>query len=363
MKNMKICFVGPANNVHMIKWCTWFKHHGHSVHVISFIEGEIPGTTVHVIDPGVSAAGSDLAKLKYLFTGGQIKRLINEIKPDIVNAHYATSYGTALALSGVQNYVLSVWGSDIYDFPQKSILHKLLLKYSLKKAACLFSTSMAMAAEAGKYTDKKFVITPFGVDTALFNPNKRTRPGNDGRIILGTVKSLSDKYGIRYILEAVAAVKKQGNFPLELRIAGKGPQEQEYRKLAEDLGIGAITSWLGFISQAEAAREWANMDIALIPSELESESFGVSAVEAQACGTAVVISDIPGLMEATSPDETSIVVPRKNAAALAEAILDLMKNPDKRETLGKNGRQYVEKHYEMDACFFKVETIFRKRIE
>ena len=239
----------------------------------------------------------------------------------------------------------------------------MLLKYSLKKAACLFFTSRAMAAEAGKYTDRKFEITPFGVDTELFNPRRRTRHNRDGRFIVGTVKGLSDKYGIRYILEAVAAVKKQGNLPLELRIAGKGPQEQEYRKLAEDLGIGAITTWLGFISQAEAAREWANMDIALIPSELESESFGVSAVEAQACGTAVVISDIPGLMEATCPDETSIVVPRKNAAALAEAILDLMKNPDKRETLGKNGRQYVKKHYEMDACFFKVETIFKQRIK
>ncbi len=105
-----------------------------------------------------------------------------------------------------------------------------------------------------------------------------------------------------------------------MRIAGKGPQEESYHKLASELRIDDITYWLGFISQEEAASEWANMDVAIIPSTLESESFGVSAVEAQACGTAVIISDIPGLMEATRPGETSLVVHRNAPNEIASAI-------------------------------------------
>lgn len=356
---MRICFLGPVSSAHIIKWCNWFSNHGHEVHVISFIPGEISNAKVHLIDIGVDVKGSDAGKLKYLLTGKKIRKLIREIKPDIVNAHFATSYGVAAALSGTKGYVLSVWGADIYDFPNKSPLHKALLKYSLRKAGYLFSTSRAMAKEASKYTSKRFEVTPFGVDMELFNPDKRTRV-DDEAFVVGTVKGLSDKYGIRYILEAAAAVKRKGEIPIRLRIAGKGPQEEEYHQLAEKLGISDITDWLGFISQPEAATEWANMDIAVIPSVLESESFGVSAVEAQASSTAVIISDIPGLMEATKPGLTSKVVPRKDAVAIAAAITGLYRDKALREKMGAEGCRYVKDHYEINLCFRNIESLFSK---
>ena len=356
---MRICFLGPASNVHIIKWCGWFSSHGHEVHVISFIPGEISDAKVHLIDIGVDVKGSDAGKLKYLLTGGKIRKLVREIQPDIVNVHYASSYGAAAAMSGLKGYVLSVWGSDVYDFPKKSPLHKALLKYSLRRAGYLFSTSRAMAEETSKYTSKRFEITPFGVDMELFSPDKRTRE-DDSTFVVGTVKSLSDKYGIRYLLEAVAAVKKKGEIPIRLRIAGKGPQEEEYRRLAERFGISDITDWLGFISQAEAATEWANMDIAVIPSALESESFGVAAVEAQACGTAVIISDIPGLMEATKPGLTSKVVPREDAAAIAAAITILYRDKALREKMGAEGSRFVRANYELDQCFLNIEKLFNE---
>ena len=208
-----------------------------------------------------------------------------------------------------------------------------------------------------KLTKKEFEITPFGVDLDLFNPNKKIRNKNDGVFIVGTVKALSDKYGISYILKAVSLIRqKYPEIPIQLRIAGKGPQEQEYKELAEKLMIQDITTWLGFISQENAAIEWANMDIAVIPSE--SESFGVSAVEAQACGVPVIISDIPGLMEATKPEKTSFVVHRKSEKELADAIVELYKDDKKRQEFGVQGRKYVEKMYELHNCFIKIENLY-----
>ncbi len=349
---MKICFIAPANNYHTKKWTNWFVSRGHEVHIVSFIKDTIPNAKVHFIDTGANADGSDASKVKYLFKARKIKKIVDSIKPDIVNVHYATSYGTAAALSGIKNYVLSVWGSDIYDFPKKSILHKLMLEFSLKRAKWLFSTSKAMAVEGNKYTRKKFIITPFGVDMELFNPNKRTRSASDNKLVIGTIKGLTDKYGISYILKAAAIVRKKTDIQIELRIAGKGPQEQEYKKLAKELNI----------SQEEAAKEWANMDIALVPSTLESESFGVSAVEAQACGTPVIISDIPGLMEATLPNETSIVVKRKNERQLADAIIALYNNREKQKALSERGREFVCSTYELGMCFEKIEKYYYKLI-
>ena len=357
---MKICFVGPANNAHIIKWCKWFVANGHEIHVISFTPGEIKKVKVHFIDIGVDTNGNDFQKIKYLFTGKQIKTIINNYKPDIVNVHYASSYGVAVAFSGIKGYVLSVWGSDIYEFPKKSFIHRALLKYSLGKAGHLLSTSKAMKNEAAKYTNRNFDITPFGVDVELFDPGKRTRE-TCTPFTIGTVKGLADKYGIRDILEAAAILKKQGDIPLELRIAGRGPQEEEYRCLADRLGIADITVWLGYISQEEAAAEWANMDAAVIPSI--QESFGVSALEAQASGTAVIISDVPGLMEATKPGETSIVVKRNRPDAIADAVRKLFHDEALRDRLAANGIDYVRSNYEINSCFRKIQDIYEDIIK
>ena len=352
---MKICFIAPADNYHTKKWCNWFCNRGHEIHVVSFTDSAIDGVTVHSLNTNVNVHGNDLSKLKYLQYAGKIKRIVEQIKPDVINVHYATSYGTVAALSGLKGYVLSVWGSDIYDFPNKSIFHKAMLKFSLSRAKYIFSTSNAMAEETRKYTKKKIEITPFGVDMELFSPNKRSREPSDEYFVVGTVKALTPKYGIEYLLKAVAMIKNDyPQIPIKLRIAGKGSHEDEYKRLAMSLGINDITTWLGFISQDQAAIEWANMDVGIVASTLDSESFGVSAIEAQACGTPVIISDVPGLMEATSPEQTSMVVPRKDEKALAEAIVNLYENPMMRENMGNEGRRFVGENYELNQCFEKI---------
>ena len=352
---MKICFLAPANSSHIEKWSRYFVSRGHEVHIISFTQGEIPGTTLHLIDSGAAGDSSDAKKLRYLLKAGAVRKLVREINPDIVNAHYATSYGTVAALAGLKNYVLSVWGSDIYDFPNRSPLHKALLQFSLNRAPHLFSTSKAMADEAAKYTRKPFEITPFGVNTALFSPEKRDRTDHD--FVIGTVKALSKVYGIDILLKAAAIVlHAHPEVPLKLRIAGKGPDEDALRQLAEDCGIADRVAWLGFISQEQAAKEWANMDLAVICSQ--SESFGVAALEAQACACPVIVSDVPGLMETTRPGVTSVVVPRQDERALAAAIYGLYLDGEKRRALGARGRQFVLDAYEYRLCFEKIERLF-----
>ena len=368
---MKICFMAPANNYHTIKWARWFSNNGNEVYIISFTKGEIENCKVYYIDTGADVHGNDLQKLKYLLYAVKVQKIVKGINPDVINVHYATSYGTVAGLAKLPHYYLSVWGSDIYDFPRKGLFHKMMLKFSLKKATYLMSTSRAMAKEASKYTLKNFYITPFGVDCELFSPQKTngkvcdlidTKNGTE--FIVGTIKSLSDKYGIATMLKAIAIFRNNyKDIPIRVKIAGKGPQELEYKKLAKDLKIENVVEWLGYITQEQAAIEWANMDCGIIPSELESESFGVSAVEAQASGTPVIISDIPGLMEATVPGKTSVVFHRKNPDELAKALYDIYENKDKRMKLGCAGRTFVCETYELNKCFEVIMEIYKKNCD
>lgn len=354
---MKICFIAPANNYHTKKWCNWFTKNGDEVHVISFIDDTIEGATVHYIDTGASVASSDCQKIRYLFHGKEIQKIIKEIHPDIINAHYASSYGAATALAGINNFFLSVWGMDIYDFPKKSFIHKKLIEFTLSRASHIMSTSRAMAEETHRYTRKPIEITPFGVDMNLFNPSKRNRSNED--FVIGNIKKLTSKYGIDYLLKAVAIIrKKRPDIPIKVRIAGEGPEEQNLKKLTADLNLTEIVTWLGFISQTKAANEWANFDVGVISSISSSESFGVSAVECQACGVPVIITDPLGLQEATLPGKTSIVVPRKNEKALAKAIIDLYDHPERRKNMGAASRAFVASEYELNKCFKHIEEIF-----
>lgn len=351
---MKICFLAPANNYHTQKWCKWFFDHGYEVHVISLAQGTIDNATVYHLDSSVTTNASDFKKLLYMFVVKRIRNLVQDINPDIISVHYASSYGFLAAIAGIKNYYLSLWGSDIYVFPRKSFLHKLLIRFSLFRAPYILSTSKCMALEALKYTNKTIAVTPFGVDMSLFNPNKRNKEKSP--FIVGTVKTLDSNYRIDTILRAAAICIKRYGLPLRLMIGGDGPQNEELHTLSELLGISNCVEWLGYISQEIAAEVWANMDIAIIPSIVES--FGVSAIEAQASGLPVIVSNASGLLETTIPGKTSILINNLNAENLAREIKFLFDNPAIRKQMGVDARAFVEEKFEYDSCFNSINDYF-----
>lgn len=360
-----ICYLSNANSGHTHKWASQFASRGYDIHILSLEEPTIgsfnldDGITVHWLHNNSKRQGGELQKLGYLCTVREARQLIESIDPNIVHAHFASSYGLICSLACKRPFYLSVWGSDVYEFPRKSILHKTVIKFVLRRAAWLMSTSNAMAKETRKYTEKPIEITPFGVDTELFRPFSRVQ--HQG-FIVGTVKGLEAKYGIDCLLRGCALLHdRRPDLGLRLHIAGTGTKEAELKSLAADLGMDSYITWLGFISQEEAAREWTNFDVACVVSE--SESFGVSAVEAQACGVPLVITNIPGLMEACDGGRTAIVIPRSDYGALANALETLADDPVLREYMGTLGRSYTETTYEVNACFDHVEHIYQRNLK
>lgn len=347
---MKICFLAPANNSHTKKWCEYFINNGYQVDVISFVDDKIDKVNVHFIDCGVNTTDNYIKKIKYLFKTKKVKKIIKEIDPDIINAHYATSYGMIAARCKLKKYILSVWGSDVYDFPKKSFIHKLYFKYILKKSPYIFSTSNAMKDEVRKYTKKEIFITYFGVKMDLFKPGKKNK-----EFTIGTVKALKDKYGIKNIIEALEIIKeKRPDIKVKCKIAGSGEKEEEYKRLSKEKNVDI--DWLGFISQEEASLVWQELSVGLLPSSI-SESFGVSAVESQACATPVIVSNVPGLLESTT-EKSRLVIEKNNSYELADAIIKLYDNPKLRNAMGKYGREYVLKKFEYNKCFKHIEDLF-----
>lgn len=354
---MKICYLADINSAHTHKFLKYFTNKGYDIHVISLGKGTYEGATVHTLDiaDDVMKNSSEKGKLGYLKKVKRVKELINEIKPDILHAHYASSYGLLGALCNYHPYIISVWGSDVYDFPIKSPIHKMIIKYNLKKADCILSTSNVMKLETEKYTDKKIEVTPFGVDINRFYPNKI----ESDEIIIGTIKTLEEKYGIQYLVKAFKKVKEENkNLNIKLRIGGKGSQEEYLKSLCRELNIENDVTFLGFVRPDDVIKEFQRFDISVFPSTLDSESFGVAAVESEACGTPVIVSNVGGLMESTKPNETSLVVEKKSVEDLVEKINLLVRDKELRIKMGKAARKFVEDNYSLEKNFEKIDKIY-----
>lgn len=359
---MKICYLSDANNIHTKKLCYFFRDKGYDVSVISLNDGEIEGVKVYSMSLKIKNVSNTISKIRYLKNVAKIKNLVNEIKPDILHAQYATSYGLIGSLVNYKPYILSVWGSDVYDFPKISPIHKAILKYNLRKTDLILSTSKCMANETNKYTDRDILITPFGVDINKFYPNFNRNKDNNDEIIIGTVKTLEDIYGIDTLIKAFAYLKNNNKDKnIKLRIAGRGSKEKELKKLSEDLGIEDCVEFLGFISQDKVAEEFRSFDVAVFPSQYES--FGVAAVEAQACGTPVVVSNVDGLMEATKPGTTSLVFEKNNYIDLAKKIEEILKDNDLKTNMGINARKYVEENYNVVDNFNYIDEIYKETLK
>jgi len=358
---MKICYLADANSVHTKKWCDFFKNKGYDITVISLNPGNIDGINIYSLGYNWNELRhkSEFQKIGYLLKIGKIKKIIKKIKPDILHAHYASSYGLLGSLLNYHPFVLSVWGSDIYDFPNKNFLNRAIIKYNLSKADVILSTSKVMADEIRKYTSKPIQITPFGVDVNFFKPETPKKIKN--KITIGTIKTLEKKYGIDYLIKAFAIVDKRLNreIEMELIIGGQGSQLGYLIELTKELGIEQKVTFTGFLSGKELVETYNKFDIAVFPSIFDSESFGVAAVEAQACGIPVIVSNVGGLPEATQPGKSSLVVEKENVEQLADAIEKLVKNKELREEMGRAGREYVINNYSINDNLGKVDEIYQ----
>ena len=354
---MKICYLADINSAHTHKFLNYFVKKGYDIHVISLGKGEYNGVKVHSLDieDNVMKGKSKKGKVGYLKKIKKVKELINEIKPDILHAHYASSYGLLGALANYHPYIISVWGSDVYDFPIKSPIHKMIIKYNLKKADYILSTSNVMKKETEKYTNKEIKVTPFGVDINKFYPNKV----ESDEIIIGTIKTLEEKYGVQYLVKAFKQVKEENkDLDIKLRIGGKGSQEDYLKNLCRELNIENDVTFLGFVKPDDVIKEFQRFDISVFPSTLDSESFGVAAVESEACGTPVIVSNVGGLMESTKPNETSLVVEKKSVEDLAEKLNILVRDKDLRIKMGKAARKFVEDNYSLEKNFEYINKIY-----
>ena len=261
-------------------------------------------------------------------------------------------------------YILSVWGTDIYDFPRKGLLQKMIIKYNFKKADYIFSNSVDMAREANLYTNKNVYITYFGVDTNRFTPMDEAK--DETYFTFGIVKSLEKKYGIKYLIEAYENLytKYQGLYKgkkLRLLIGGSGQEEATLKEQVAGLESRESISFLGRVQPDVIVATYNSCDVCVFPSL--REGFGVSAIESQACQVPVIITRVGGHPESVEEGQTGLIVESKSAETLLAAMDKLMTDDNMRLAMGKNARDFVVSTYRFEDNFEDISKLYDMVLE
>lgn len=363
---MRVLLLSEANSIHTRRWVEALCRRNIDIMLLSLSKprddfyDSLGVKCIYINEAKFDAP--TISKIGYLKLIKHVKRAVSEFRPHILHAHFASSYGFIGSLAGFHPFIVSVWGSDVYAFPNQNPVNKWIIKYVLRKADVLLSTSSVMAKETLKYTNKEIFVTPFGVDTNRF---MNTGPGvPKGKFVVGNVKTLAPKYGIDVLIKAYKlVVERNRNLDSELLIYGTGPCREEYGLLAERLGIADKVKFMGYVDNAKLPEVYSSVSVSVSVSVSDSESFGVVAVEAMACECPVITSDADGFTEVVENGVTGLIVPKRNIEATADAIQRFIDDPSLRSKMGTEGRKRVLRFFDWEKNVDTMYKLYDKTLE
>ena len=338
-------------------------------------------STVSTPDGGAFDSGEPYPIHRQPFPFDKANRFLNQLRwgawldrhcrnrVDVIHCGNIRPAGYAVTWPAIRAgipYLLYVNGGDLLRELRKSKESRLKragARRILGSAAGVVTISKWAAELTGEVMDAVGIenIPPIGAfelgtDPAQFNPARdtgvlRARWGLGAAPLLITVARLVPHKGQDFAIRALATLAAE--FP-ELRylIVGDGHDEQRLRDIARELGVADRVIFTGALTDAELAEGYATstlyVGLSRVDQEINAEGFGISFVEAGASGVPSVAGDSGGVRSAVRDGETGIVVPPTDVASISGAIASLLRDDDRRRSMGEAARRAVETHYNWD---------------
>lgn len=184
---------------------------------------------------------------------------------------------------------------------------------------------------------RQITVIPNGVDLEFYSPDPAApRYPEPTLLYLGRLKRYKR---VDLIIRALARLRDAG-VRARLIIAGQGDAAPELHRLRDDLDLGGLIDFPGFVSTKDKREYFRRSWVHLLTSP--KEGWGITNIEAAACGTPTIASDSPGLRDSVLDGITGFLVPHGDLEALTARIEQLLADPALRERLGAQARAFAE---------------------
>jgi glycosyltransferase involved in cell wall biosynthesis len=245
-------------------------------------------------------------------------------------------------------------------------------KQILEQANCVVATSPQEQESLRQLVSQRgrIEIVPCGTDTETFHlmskAEARAKLGLDlqAKIVL-YVGRFDPRKGIETLVRSCAQLKSDEQQPLKLVIVGGSSQERadgaeraRIEKIVQEVGLVEQTLFTGQIGHDRLPLYYCAADVCAIPSHYEP--FGLVAIEAMACGTPVVASDVGGLKFTVLPEETGLLVPPKDSNALAAAIQRILSDELWARKLRRQASANVSQRFSWTGVGIQLSDLYRR---
>jgi glycosyltransferase involved in cell wall biosynthesis len=289
-------------------------------------------------------------------------KVIDRKKIDILHLHGygATTFGR---IAGAMRRLPTILHehANLTDTPWFQKVADTLLEPSTDIAIAVSRSTAEFVINARRVPADKVKVVYLGVPLEEFSRRRtveeiasaRAELGvGPGEFAIGSVTRLHESKGNIYLVEAARTViERRPN--ARFFVIGEGPLLPELKARAEALGLGGRFVFAGFAR--DVARVVSAFDISVFPSLWEGTPLTV--FEALASGKPIVATDADGLVDVLTPGEDALVVPRRDAAALAEAMVRMIDDPDTRARVGSRARE-TGRSYDIAAFVAKMERLY-----
>lgn len=291
----------------------------------------------------------------------RLRRLIKQLRPDIVNTHS----GRDTQLAGMAARTLLVRRPRLVRTRHLALPLTSKFTYTVLPDHVVTVSQFVenYLVEAGVPRDR-ITTVPTGVDFGRYQRSATAGTLRDElglgpqALLVGTVAILRAKKGHAEILDAVPTVLQR--FPqAHFVFAGDGPQTNNLKARIAAAGLGEHVHLLGL--RHDVTEILASLDVFVLPTQ--QEALGTAFVEAGAMGLPAVATRVGGVPEVVKDGETGLLVPPHDGAALAAAIVRLLADPAYRQQIGANAAEFVRRRFSREAMARDMECLYRRLLE
>jgi L-malate glycosyltransferase len=206
-------------------------------------------------------------------------------------------------------------------------------------------------ADVEGFDETDFAIVHYGIV-----PGSDPEPAPDDPRFLCIGRLIPIKGHVVLLRALALALAEEPEITLE--IAGRGPLEPALRALAKELDVEHAVRFLGYVAPIQRAID--ESAVVVVPSL--GEGFGMVALEAMERARPVLAADIGGLGELVVNGETGLLVPPGEAEPLAQALVQLARDPERRRALGEAGRRRALEHFAEHRNVERTELLYRAEL-
>lgn len=271
-------------------------------------------------------------------------RKLHTWKPDLIHAHWVVPQGLIACLIGGGRVpvLCTSHGGDLHGLKSPVMLWL--------KAWTLRHCRRVTVVSANLLEQVRQLAPDVAVDIAAMGTDLTTQfvlplvPDVRRRNEIVFVGRLVENKGLRFLLEAFANLAQRHTHPV-LTIIGDGPLRYELTERARRLEIGHRVRFIGALQHSQLPVHYQRATIAAFPFA-EQQGFGLVAVEAMGCGCPIIASDVPAIREIVTSEVSGLLVPPKDAIALAAGIERLLMDPALRDKFSRNALNSVRQRFD-----------------